>query len=288
MRKIAIIVFFAIFLDFGFSQIEYLGIETNIKENNVIVDLNVIGNKSFEFKIYGLILNYSSTSGCKVDGNFFSCDFRNETKMNIRINLNNVLTKGPGKNILLVQFELMNKVEYVTSLIILPLGMILVNESGSIFPQNYKMLTNGRNIIVYWEFMNVSTYQPLFFKVTYMPAVSEGSEILKFLKSFYVSIIIGLFFIILLFYELFKSKRVVIKKVKVVPEKIVLEVLDSDEKKIYEIVQKEGKIKQNKLVELTGFSKARVSRVVKKLREKKLINLERIGKTNLISLKKKT
>ncbi|MCS7123067.1 MAG: winged helix-turn-helix transcriptional regulator, partial [Candidatus Aenigmarchaeota archaeon] len=65
------------------------------------------------------------------------------------------------------------------------------------------------------------------------------------------------------------------------------EVLDPDEKKIYEIVQKEGKIKQNRLVELTGFSKVKVSRVVKSLKDKKLINVEKLGKTNLISLRKK-
>ena len=288
MNKLVSIFAIFVFLPIVFAQIEYLGIESTIKEDYVESEIVALAPEYLEFRVYGLVLNYSSNIDCRFEGNVFKCYNEAKDPINLRIRFGNIVSKGLNKNIFIQQFELKQSVESVSAIVTLPIGMILSSEE-SIFPSNYRTLSNGRNIIVYWELRNISNLQPLSFKVEYMPAVIEDNFILKFLKSFYVAIIIALFFVILLIYELIKTKRIVVKKVVKVPiEKVVLEVLDPDEKKIYEIIQKEGKIKQNKLVELTGFSKAKVSRVVKKLKEKKLVNLERMGKTNLISLKKKT
>ncbi len=288
MNKLVSIFAIFVFLPIVFAQIEYLGIESTIKEDYVESEIVALAPEYLEFRVYGLVLNYSSNIDCRFEGNVFKCYNEAKDPINLRIRFGNIVSKGLNKNIFIQQFELKQSVESVSAIVTLPIGMILSSEE-SIFPSNYRTLSNGRNIIVYWELRNISNLQPLSFKVEYMPAVVEDNFILKFLKSFYVAIIIALFFVILLIYELIKTKRIVVKKVVKVPiEKVVLEVLDPDEKKIYEILQKEGKIKQNKLVELTGFSKAKVSRVVKKLKDKKLINLERMGKTNLISLKKKT
>ena len=288
MNKLVSIFAIFVFLPIVFAQIEYLGIESTIKEDYVESEIVALAPEYLEFRVYGLVLNYSSNIDCRFEGNVFKCYNEAKDPINLRIRFGNIVSKGLNKNIFIQQFELKQSVESVSAIVTLPIGMILSSEE-SIFPSNYRTLSNGRNIIVYWELRNISNLQPLSFKVEYMPAVIEDNFILKFLKSFYVVIIIALFFVILLIYELIKTKRVVVKKIVKVPiEKVVLEVLDPDEKKIYEIIQKEGKIKQNKLVELTGFSKAKVSRVVKKLKDKKLINLERMGKTNLISLKKKT
>lgn len=288
MNKLVSIFAIFVFLPIVFAQIEYLGIESTIKEDYVESEIVALAPEYLEFRVYGLVLNYSSNIDCRFEGNVFKCYNEAKDPINLRIRFGNIVSKGLNKNIFIQQFELKQSVESVSAIVTLPIGMILSSEE-SIFPSNYRTLSNGRNIIVYWELRNISNLQPLSFKVEYMPAVVEDNFILKFLKSFYVAIIIALFFVILLIYELIKTKRVVVKKIVKVPiEKVVLEVLDPDEKKIYEIIQKEGKIKQNKLVELTGFSKAKVSRVVKKLKDKKLVNLERMGKTNLISLKKKT
>ncbi|MEM5875168.1 MAG: winged helix-turn-helix transcriptional regulator [Candidatus Aenigmatarchaeota archaeon] len=288
MNKLVSIFAIFVFLPIVFAQIEYLGIESTIKEDYVESEIVALAPEYLEFRVYGLVLNYSSNIDCRFEGNVFKCYNEAKDPINLRIRFGNIVSKGLNKNIFIQQFELKQSVESVSAIVTLPIGMILSSEE-SIFPSNYRTLSNGRNIIVYWELRNISNLQPLSFKVEYMPAVIEDNFILKFLKSFYVVIIIALFFVILLIYELIKTKRIVVKKVVKVPiEKVVLEVLDPDEKKIYEILQKEGKIKQNKLVELTGFSKAKVSRVVKKLKDKKLVNLERMGKTNLISLKKKT
>jgi len=67
----------------------------------------------------------------------------------------------------------------------------------------------------------------------------------------------------------------------------VMEVLDEYEKKVYEIVKEAGKIRQNEIVEKTGFSKARVSRVLKSLAEKKLVKVEKRGRTNIVEALKK-
>jgi len=284
MKKALLLTTILLLLPLAYSKVDYLGIETSINEN---VDIKVIVSKAnyFEFKVYGLILNYSSNADCKLEGNLFKCYSPNSSAINVQITLNNILSKAPNKNILSEQFEISDDIERVTSLVTLPVGMILSNETDSVFPKDFKTLSNGRNIIVFWEIGNVTKNQILSFKLTYSPVYPEESFFVKFARSFYAALIIAAFFISLLIYELIKTKK--IAKVRVPKEKIILEVLDKDEKKIYEIVEKEGKIKQNKIVELTGFSKARVSRVIKKLSEKKLINVEKAGKTNIISIKKK-
>ncbi|MCS7093676.1 MAG: hypothetical protein RMJ18_00610 [Candidatus Aenigmarchaeota archaeon] len=289
MKWVLVLSIILLFLPIGFSRIDYLGIDTIIKDSSVEINFVVTNTNYFEFKIYGLVLNYTSNSDCKLEGNFFKCNLTDkEDKINLKVYLNNIIAKGPNKNILTKQFELKDDVEVVSVLVTLPVGMVLVEEKDAVFPSNFKTLTNGRNIIVYWELNNVSKFQPLSFKVTYAPSIPEESALVRFLKSFYMVLFISIVFLILLIYELFRTRRVIVKKIIKVPtEKIVLEVLDPDEKKIYEIVQKEGKIKQNRLVELTGFSKVKVSRVVKSLKDKKLINVEKLGKTNLISLRKK-
>lgn len=70
-------------------------------------------------------------------------------------------------------------------------------------------------------------------------------------------------------------------------EKLVLSVLDEHERKVISIISEAGTIKQKKIVETTKLSKAKVSRVVKSLAERGLIEVERRGRTNIINLVKK-
>ncbi|MEM2924797.1 MAG: hypothetical protein QXJ68_03820 [Methanocellales archaeon] len=79
----------------------------------------------------------------------------------------------------------------------------------------------------------------------------------------------------------------VIKPGGIKPEEIALDILDGDEKIIYaEIVGSGNGILQRDLVLKTGFSEAKVSRLLDKLERRQLIIRRRHGMGNLIMLKK--
>lgn len=62
--------------------------------------------------------------------------------------------------------------------------------------------------------------------------------------------------------------------------------LDEEEKKIIEILNsKEGSVYQSDLIKETEFSKVKITRILDKLEQKKLIDKKRRGMTNIIVLK---
>lgn len=74
---------------------------------------------------------------------------------------------------------------------------------------------------------------------------------------------------------------------KMPKEKIIKLVLGEDEKKIYNlIVERGGSMLQDEIVKETGFSKAKVSKLLRKLEEKGIIKREPFRKTNKVYLKK--
>jgi len=68
-------------------------------------------------------------------------------------------------------------------------------------------------------------------------------------------------------------------------QNIVSNVLDGDEKKLYEIILEKNEILQKDLVYESGFSKAKVTRILGKLDNKKLIIRKPWGNTNKILIK---
>jgi uncharacterized membrane protein len=66
---------------------------------------------------------------------------------------------------------------------------------------------------------------------------------------------------------------------------IVSTVLDGDEKILYEIIKEKNEILQKDLVYESGFSKAKVTRILGKLENKKLIIRKPWGNTNKILIK---
>ena len=71
-------------------------------------------------------------------------------------------------------------------------------------------------------------------------------------------------------------------------EKLVLSVLDEFERKVVDIITANGgEVNQRKVVQETNLSKAKVSRVVKSLAERGLIEVQRLGRTNKLRLVKK-
>lgn len=68
--------------------------------------------------------------------------------------------------------------------------------------------------------------------------------------------------------------------------KDLLPVLTENERKVMEILLKENKVDQRKLVKDLDFSKPKVSRIIKDLSDRGLVEKTRKGRTNIITLKR--
>jgi len=69
--------------------------------------------------------------------------------------------------------------------------------------------------------------------------------------------------------------------------RLILPILKKDEKKIFDTIMKHGNgVNQKIIVKDSGYSKAKVSKVLNSLRERRLIKLERIGRSNKVYIEK--
>src|SRR3989344_4736921 len=96
--------------------------------------------------------------------------------------------------------------------------------------------------------------------------------------------IVGVLVIFSLFLIFSKpSEKIVVKKIK--EKKIDLSSFRKEEKQVYNLVKENNAIFQADLIEKTGFSKARMTRIVDKLEGSGLVERKRRGLTNVIVLK---
>jgi len=258
------------------AKLQYLGIDGKILDDQLKVRVTVFKPESnFSLGVLSDIKNLTSNSNCFVDGQTIYCSNINVSSLNFEFVSTNAISKSEYYR-LYDQFILPQDVSRVTCIITLPVGAILANVSNAVFPQKYTTLSNGRNILVYWELENVSAQQPLSFQVFYKPASQGGIPLSTTIKIIFIVVAsLVIFFVSLLRQK--QQKR----------EEMILEVLDEYEKKIFDLVREHGRIKQRKLVELTGFSKARVSRIVRSLARRGLISVEHRGRNNIVKLKKR-
>ena len=148
---------------------------------------------------------------------------------------------------------------------------------SSIIPEPTYLQSDGKRIIVLWEMKSPQT--PTMFKIKYSSLVQNngfGTTILIPLAFVMICLIsIGVF----LFYRSSHKEP----DVKIPPS-----LLSEDEMIICDILKNEGgKMKQKRLSSLTGFSKAKITKILTNLEKKELIEREPIGRTFVITLKKK-
>jgi uncharacterized membrane protein len=139
------------------------------------------------------------------------------------------------------------------------------------FADNSTKVSDGRHIIVVWKLDEIEG-KSLVFQALYEPVQEMPSFIWYFIGGVAVIGIVAFF---------------IIKKVRK-PQEVILSVLDDYERNIMKtIAESGGEINQRKVVQHTNLSKAKVSRVVKTLEERGLIEVERLGRTNKLRLVKK-
>ncbi|HDH91510.1 MAG TPA: winged helix-turn-helix transcriptional regulator [Candidatus Aenigmarchaeota archaeon] len=298
MKKLMLILAFfyslLISLNLSFAQIQYYGVETVLeKSGKSFTKLTITFAepvKNFSFSVMGRVENFKAeTIGefieCKQEISGISliyCDLNlSQEKRTIKLSFE---TKDfvkilDDKFIFYADFGLKKDIDSIFVSVKLPEGMALVNKNIServLFPENSTILSDGRHIIVSWKLSDLRKDQPLIFQIIYEPLTPT--------KTFFPLshlIILGIAiasisFLIFYFYYLRK------------PKELVLSVLDDFERRVLNsIIEAGGEIKQKKVVKATNLSKAKVSRVVKSLEKRGLIEVKRVGRTNLLKLVKK-
>jgi predicted transcriptional regulator len=154
---------------------------------------------------------------------------------------------------------------YLSDKVLLPLS-----------PYGAEKKIEGKNIVISWSFINKHPGDVIPIRIYYESLFPQ-----PFIERFdYRWVIIPIFILIIGLFIIYKKlpKRT----------ELVLSVLNEGERMIVDIIRKEGKerVDQRKIVSLSGFSKAKVSRIIQGLQGRGVIDVERTGRKNRVSLRK--
>jgi len=144
------------------------------------------------------------------------------------------------------------------------------NASKSFSPSDGNIISDGKHIMVFWERENLGE-ENMQFSVSYSFPTGIPSYIIISLTIIVVIAMIGV---------------VVYARRKQHPVEVIASVLNKDEKVIVDILgQKDGKALQKVLVRESSFSKAKVSRLVKDMKDRGIVRIEPVsGRENRIML----
>ncbi|MEM2956288.1 MAG: hypothetical protein QW041_01805 [Candidatus Pacearchaeota archaeon] len=134
-----------------------------------------------------------------------------------------------------------------------------------------EITSDGRHIILRWHFQNISNF-PIF--VIYREKKTN-------LAWIWAIITLILAIIILLIYTSSKRKKIKQKKAKPLKEEHLLE---SESAVVKALKEAKGEMWQKQIQLKTGFSKAKLSRIIRNLEARKFIKRIPLGNTNKIKL----
>ncbi|MEM5871744.1 MAG: hypothetical protein QW051_02640, partial [Candidatus Aenigmatarchaeota archaeon] len=149
------------------------------------------------------------------------------------------------------------------------------SEQPGFLPRDGKILSDGRHIMVYWERTSLKKGEDLYFTIKYKMPKEEIDYTNLIITSIIAFLII---FALGIFYLKFTKKEDAMK--------IVMPLLKGDEKIVVDIITRHGGVVNQKvIVRESDFSKAKVSRILAGLKERGILDIEPMGRTNKITLK---
>ena len=168
-------------------------------------------------------------------------------------------------------------VERAFAIVYLPeTATLKTNVSNESFSPRYgRVLSDGKHIMVYWERENIKGGDDLEFSITYIMPLAAGS-------LYDVAIIVILAVILVVVIAVGYVRRLHRQS----SVKVVMPLLKGDERVIVDILrERKGEAIQKVLVRESDFSKAKVSRLVANLKERGIVDVEHLGRTNRVKLK---
>jgi len=268
-----------------------MGIFADVKEDGSVdhvVNINFVGpTDNFEYSIFSDISNVSVfADGNKIDcivesGSVskITCDLFNiqPKKLEIRYKANSLI-KESGSNFV---FSSDYRTPVVTNTLYikvnLPEGYLLVQQNSNLapcLPSDCLYASDGRRMIVIWSSHDVGPGNGLYVSTTYESMKGENKNEIPF---FFLAIpIIAIAALLGFTYYIYKQK---------IGVKMLIPILKRDEKMIVEkLMGSKGFANQKFLVEESGYSKSKISKLLKSLEERGIVKTERIGRKNKVFL----
>lgn len=152
----------------------------------------------------------------------------------------------------------------------LPKGFILTELESAVSPSGGKVGTDGKSIIVSWNLKGISNEQA--FIIVYERGLVNSNSYVWIIITIVVAL--GAIAGVITFYR--KEKK-----------DVVSGVLSHDEKKIVSMIEAVNEITQKQIVKDTGFSKAKVSKIIRRLEEKGIVEKTPYMATNKLKIKNK-
>ncbi len=276
--------------------LQYYGIENNIYENLTVHSTLVLIFKypvtHLDYQVYFKVYNLKAEGSfgdvnCrpieKPWGTQISCDFSGMKKGNSTVKLNfdirNAIKRMGNNYKFEINYDVSENIDRSFILIKLPERSVLAgnitNETKPFYPLDGNTFTDGKHIMIYWEKENLKPGDKLIFSVLYEvpPGYFSYQILVTGLTIIIITTMIGIVFFL-----------------KKTPKKekgeIIAKILMEDEKKIVDLINKHGgNVIQRTLVRESGFSKAKVSRIIKNLKERGIIEVKSLGRTNKVILR---
>ncbi len=239
--------------------------------------------ETFRFSFRGAMQNFNSNTDCSLQSGTFSfvdCKVKGMNKVTVSFETDSFMTSvSQNRFYFASNFDVNQKIDRLFASVSLPDGMILIDKNQTqfsyvVYPENPDISSDGRRLVLNWQMHNID--DNLRFEVLYEQSAAQP---LFQIQLRYFLLAGAAFAIVFGFIYLRYFKKT---------EKVVLSVLDEYERRIIDILlASDSPLNQRKVVQETNFSKAKVSRVVKNLAGRGLLQVERRGRTNILKVLKK-
>ncbi len=229
-------------------------------------------NEIRNIKVYenGKSLNFADTEeGILIYKNFLPGKLNQIT---IEFDTNDLVKKSGKDFIFSLDLSIPKEVKNLDLNLDLPEGFVLSDIESSVSPKASEVSTDGKVISVDWYFKDIKEQS---FIVIYKRGFESKSE------PFFL--VYGLImFIILLSISIF-----IIFIYKKNNRKFVMSTLSSDEREIVKFIREDKGVTQKKISQLAGFSKSKMSKLVRRLEEKEIIKKTPWFETNKFNLSRR-
>lgn len=281
----------------AYATIQFYGAEADLDSNgNAKIKLTITFEqpvKGFQLAIFGKVKNFQAQSNagpvdCIVTtgaASIIDCKLnltQEKRTLEMWFETQDFVKTVDSKSLFSLDLSLSDDINQAFAAVKLPEGYALTNTSliSSVFPTASNIVSDGRRIIINWNIPNVTSEQSFKFQALHEPTKNPFTGLFGLGVSGILSVGILSLFVAgggILLYRRVKK-----------PREVILSVLDDFERKAIEVISDAGGVvNQRKVVQETNLSKAKVSRVVKRLQERGLIEVIRLGRTNKLKLIKK-
>lgn len=279
-------------------------IENNVLRENVTLTITNTLDSALEELSYPFAENIREVGAFDGDGalvskvdyrkgrTYVSCEFREPVYPGEQVTvtftyLNPGAITTVGESYLLsTTYSLLANVKNFRIVLMLSEGYGISEEGVSIVPTPDEISSDGRRVIVVWDMRD-----PIPTEFREFRLFVRYERLVKDYTSYIVPgaagvILLGLAFAIL-GYKAYSNRRDGEEKEENNGITSKIDILKEDEQRILRMVIEENGIKQRKIQDETGFSKAKVSKIISELEKRGAIIKEQIGRKNRIYLSDK-